>query len=81
MPLAVLGLGSNQAGPKEQLDRAVEALAALGQVKEVAPYIVSKPKGMTRSRTLLIRCCSCPRRTGRRIYCANSKNWKKNWAA
>ena len=45
MPLAVLGLGSNQAGPKEQLDRAVEALAALGQVKEVAPYIVSKPEG------------------------------------
>ncbi len=45
MPLAVLGLGSNQADPKAQLDRAVQALSSLGQIKEVAPYILSKPEG------------------------------------
>ncbi len=45
MPLAVLGLGSNQGNPKQNLDRAIEALSALGQVKETAPYILSKPEG------------------------------------
>ncbi len=45
MALAILGLGSNQGTPKENLDRAVQALAALGTVQEVAPYILSKPEG------------------------------------
>lgn len=45
MPLAVLALGSNQGNPKQNLDRAVRELAALGQVKETAPYILSKPEG------------------------------------
>lgn len=45
MPLAVLALGSNQGNPKENLDRAVRELSALGTVKEVAPYILSKPEG------------------------------------
>ena len=45
MPRAVLALGSNIAPAKENIDRAVEALAELGTVKEVAPYIVSKPEG------------------------------------
>lgn len=45
MPLAVLGLGSNLGDPKLNLDRAVDALGALGQVKETAPYIISKPEG------------------------------------
>ena len=42
---AILALGSNVGNPKENLDRAVQALHALGTVKEVAPYIVSKPEG------------------------------------
>lgn len=45
MPLAVIGLGSNQGGPKQNLDRAVQALGELGEVKQTAPYIVSKPEG------------------------------------
>ncbi len=45
MPQAVLALGSNQANPKENLDRAVHALSALGTVKEIAPYIISEPEG------------------------------------
>ena len=45
MAKAVLGLGSNQGNPKENVDRAIEALSALGQVKEVAPYILSEPEG------------------------------------
>ena len=45
MPQAVLALGSNISPAKENIDRAVEALSALGTVKEVAPYIVSKPEG------------------------------------
>ncbi|OUO56494.1 2-amino-4-hydroxy-6-hydroxymethyldihydropteridine diphosphokinase [Candidatus Avelusimicrobium gallicola] len=45
MPKAVLALGSNIPPAKENIDRAIEALSALGTVKEVAPYIVSKPEG------------------------------------
>ena len=45
MAQAVLALGSNIAPAKENIDRAVKALADLGTVKEVAPYIVSKPEG------------------------------------
>lgn len=45
MPLAVLGIGSNLGDPKQNLDKAVAELAALGHVKEVAPYILSKPEG------------------------------------
>lgn len=45
MPQAILSLGSNQANPKENLDRAITALSALGTVKEVAPYILSEPEG------------------------------------
>ncbi len=45
MPQAVLALGSNMGTPKENLDRAVAALSAVGSIKEVAPYIVSKPEG------------------------------------
>ncbi|MBR3632097.1 MAG: 2-amino-4-hydroxy-6-hydroxymethyldihydropteridine diphosphokinase [Elusimicrobiaceae bacterium] len=45
MPLAILGLGSNQGNPKENLDRAIAALSDIGTVKEVAPYILSKPEG------------------------------------
>ncbi len=47
MPQAVLALGSNIAPAKENLDRAVAALAELGTVKEVAPYIISKPEGFS----------------------------------
>ncbi len=47
MPQAVLALGSNIPPAKENIDRAVEALSALGTVKEIAPYIVSKPEGFT----------------------------------
>lgn len=47
MPKAVLSLGSNLAPAKENIDRAIQALSALGTVKEVAPYIVSKPEGFT----------------------------------
>ena len=45
MAQVILGLGSNQSNPKENLDRAIQALAALGTVQEVAPYILSKPEG------------------------------------
>ena len=45
MAQVILGLGSNQNNPKENLDKAVTALAALGSVQEVAPYILSKPEG------------------------------------
>ncbi len=45
MPQVILGLGSNQGNPKENLDKAVAALATLGTVQEVAPYILSKPEG------------------------------------
>lgn len=45
MPLAVLGLGSNVGEPKQNLDKAIGELANLGHVKEVAPYILSKPEG------------------------------------
>lgn len=45
MPTAILGLGSNQSDPKQNLDRAVAALGELGTVKEIAPYILSKPEG------------------------------------
>ena len=47
MPKAVLSLGSNLAPAKENIDRAIQALSALCTVKEVAPYIVSKPEGFT----------------------------------
>lgn len=47
MPQAVLALGSNIAPAKENIDRAVEALSVLGTVKEIAPYIISKPEGFT----------------------------------
>lgn len=42
---AVIALGSNIAPEKENIDRAVEALKKLGHVREVSPYIVSKPEG------------------------------------
>ena len=42
---AVLALGSNIAPAKENVDRAVQALAQLGEVKTVSPYILSKPEG------------------------------------
>lgn len=45
MPQAVLALGSNIAPAKENIDRAVSALGELGTIKEVAPYIISKPEG------------------------------------
>ena len=45
MATAILGLGSNQGNPKENLDKAVAALSTLGTVQEVAPYILSKPEG------------------------------------
>jgi len=45
MAIAILGLGSNQGNAKENLDRALAALSALGTVQETAPYILSKPEG------------------------------------
>ena len=45
MPTAILGLGSNQGNPKENLDRAVQSLRQIGTVEEISPYIVSKPEG------------------------------------
>ena len=45
MAQVILGLGSNQDNPKENLDKAVAALSAVGTVQEVAPYILSKPEG------------------------------------
>ncbi len=41
MPFAVIGLGSNIAPAKENLDRAAAALSELGTVKEISPYILS----------------------------------------
>ena len=41
----VIGLGSNIAPAKENIDRAVSALARFGEVKQVSPYITSKPEG------------------------------------
>ena len=45
MPQAILALGSNMGPCKENIDRAVAALSAVGTVKEVAPYIISEPEG------------------------------------
>ena len=45
MPRAIIALGSNIAPAKEHIDRAIKALSAAGTVKEVAPYIISKPEG------------------------------------
>lgn len=45
MPQVILALGSNEGNSKENLDRAVAALSAVGTVGEVAPYILSKPEG------------------------------------
>ncbi len=45
MAQAILALGSNEGKPKENLDRAIAALSAVGTVGEVAPYIISKPEG------------------------------------
>ena len=45
MAQAILAVGSNQGTPKENLDRAIAALSAVGTVVEVAPYILSKPEG------------------------------------
>ncbi|MBR4682646.1 MAG: 2-amino-4-hydroxy-6-hydroxymethyldihydropteridine diphosphokinase [Elusimicrobiaceae bacterium] len=47
MPQAVLALGSNIAPAKENIDRAVTALKELGAIKEIAPYIISKPEGFS----------------------------------
>ena len=47
MAQVIVALGSNQGTPKENLDRAIEALKAVGTVLEVAPYILSKPEGYT----------------------------------
>ncbi len=47
MHTAILALGSNIPPAKENLDRAVAALPALGKIKEIAPYIISKPEGYT----------------------------------
>ena len=44
MPQVILSLGSNIPPAKENIDRALAALPALGIVKEVAPYILSKPE-------------------------------------
>jgi len=41
----ILALGSNVGNAKENIDRAVAALKNLGTVKEVSPYIISKPEG------------------------------------
>ena len=45
MSTVILGLGSNQGNPKENLDKAIAALDTVGTVQEVAPYILSKPEG------------------------------------
>ncbi len=45
MAKVILALGSNVGNPKENLDHAVAALASIGTVQEVAPYILSKPEG------------------------------------
>ena len=45
MAQVILAVGSNMGNPKENLDRAIKALSAVGTVGEVAPYIISKPEG------------------------------------
>lgn len=45
MPTVILGLGSNQPEPKDHINHALAALAALGTVQETAPFILSKPEG------------------------------------
>ena len=45
MAQVILGLGSNIPPAKGNIDRALAALSVLGTVKEVAPYILSKPEG------------------------------------
>lgn len=45
MAQVILALGSNIPPAKENIDRALAALPALGTVKEVAPFIISKPEG------------------------------------
>lgn len=45
MAQVILAVGSNMGNPKENLDRAIEALKTLGTLTEVAPYIISKPEG------------------------------------
>ena len=45
MAQVILALGSNIAPAKGNLDRALKALSAVGTIKEVAPYIISKPEG------------------------------------
>ncbi len=45
MAQVILGLGSNIPPAKENIDRALAVLPSLGTVKEVAPYIISKPEG------------------------------------
>lgn len=47
MATAILALGSNIAPAKENIDKALEALSIVGTIKEVAPYIRSKPEGYT----------------------------------
>ena len=47
MATAILALGSNISPAKENIDKAVAALSEVGTVKEVAPYILSKPEGYT----------------------------------
>ena len=47
MATVVLALGSNIAPAKENIDKAVKALSSVGTIKEVAPYILSKPEGYT----------------------------------
>lgn len=43
----LLGLGSNIAPAKENIDRAVCALSQVGEVKQVSPYIISEPEGFS----------------------------------
>lgn len=45
MAQVILAVGSNEGNAKENVDRAIKALAAVGTVGEVAPYILSKPEG------------------------------------
>ncbi len=47
MATAILALGSNLDPAKENIDKAIKALSSVGNVKEIAPYIVSKPEGYT----------------------------------
>lgn len=47
MAQVVIALGSNIPPTKENIDTAIKELHQLGTVKEVAPYIVSKPEGFT----------------------------------